>query len=55
MAITPHGINYEAHRPVVMGSRGMVCSAHPLASQAGIAILQKAATPWTPPSPPPLR
>ncbi len=41
MASTPHGINFEAHRPVVMGSRGMVCSAHPLASQAGIAILQQ--------------
>ena len=41
MASTPHGINFEAHRPVVMGSRGMVCSAHPLASQAGIAMLQK--------------
>ena len=40
MASTPHGINFEAHRPVVMGSRGMVCSAHPLASQAGIAMLQ---------------
>ncbi len=41
MASTPHGINFEAHRPVVMGSRGMVCSAHPLASQAGIAMLQQ--------------
>ena len=41
MASTPHGIDYEAHRPVVMGSRGMVSSAHPLASQAGIAMLQK--------------
>ena len=41
MALTPHGINYEAYRPVVMGSRGMVCSAHPLASQAGIAMLQR--------------
>ena len=41
MALTPHGINFEANRPVVMGSRGMVCSAHPLASQAGIAMLQK--------------
>jgi gamma-glutamyltranspeptidase/glutathione hydrolase len=29
-----------AHRPVVMGTRGMVASAHPLASQAGLRILQ---------------
>ena len=41
MTSTPHGINFEANRPVVMGSRGMVCSAHPLASQAGIAMLQQ--------------
>ena len=41
MAQSPHGINFEAHRPVVMGRNGMVCAAHPLASQAGIAILQK--------------
>ena len=41
MAQSPHGINYSAHRPVVMGRRGMVCSGNPLASQAGVAILQK--------------
>ncbi len=41
MSLTPHGINFEAHRPVVMGNRGMVCSAHPLASQAGMAMLQQ--------------
>ena len=41
MAQSPHGINFEAHRPVVMGRNGMVCTGHPLASQAGIAILQK--------------
>ena len=41
MAQSPHGINYLAHRPVVMGRRGMVCSGNPLASQAGVAILQK--------------
>ena len=41
MARSPHGINYEAHRPVVMGRNGIVCSGHPLASQAGIAMLQK--------------
>jgi len=41
MALSPHGINYEAHRPVVMGRKGMVASGHPLASQAGIATLQR--------------
>jgi gamma-glutamyltranspeptidase len=38
---TPHGINFAAHRPVVMARNGLVCSGHPLASQAGIATLQK--------------
>lgn len=38
---SPHGVSYEAYRPVVMGRRGMVCSGHPLASQAGIALLQR--------------
>ena len=41
MLDSPHGVNFEAHRPVVMGRNGMVCSGHPLASQAGIATLQK--------------
>ena len=41
MPQSPHGINFEAHRPVVMGRNGMVCAGHPLASQAGIAILQQ--------------
>jgi gamma-glutamyltranspeptidase/glutathione hydrolase len=41
MAHSPHGVNFEAYRPVVMGRNGMVCSGHPLSSQAGIAILQK--------------
>lgn len=41
MPQSPHGIGYEAYRPVVMGRRGMVCSGHPLASQAGIALLQR--------------
>ncbi len=41
MAQSPHGIRYESYRPVVMGRNGMVCSGHPLASQAGIALLQK--------------
>ena len=38
---SPHGINYQAYRQVVMGRNGMVCSGHPLASQAGIDVLQK--------------
>ena len=41
MRQSPHGVSYEAHRPVVMGRRGMVASGHPLASQAGIAVLQR--------------
>ncbi len=41
MPTTPHGVNFESHRPVVMGRNGMVCSGHPLASQAGISILQQ--------------
>ena len=36
---TPHGVGYEAYRPSVMGRNGMVSSAHPLASQAGIQVL----------------
>ena len=41
MPQSPHGVNFEAHRPVVMGRNGMVCAGHPLASQAGITILQQ--------------
>ena len=41
MASSPHGIQFEASRPVVMGRNGMVSSGHPLASQVGTAILQK--------------
>jgi len=40
MTGSPHGVNYPAHRPVVMARNGMVCSAHSLASQAGISTLQ---------------
>ena len=40
MTRSPHGVNFEAHRPVVMGRNGMVSTGHPLASQAGIATLQ---------------
>ena len=41
MPNSPHGVSYESYRPVVMGRNGMVCSGHPLASQAGIAMLQR--------------
>ena len=41
MAQSPHSVNFESHRPVVMGRNGMVSSGHPLASQAGISILQQ--------------
>jgi gamma-glutamyltranspeptidase/glutathione hydrolase len=41
MSRSPHGVKFEAYRPVIMGRNGMVCSGHPLASQAGIAMLQK--------------
>ena len=41
MPNSPHGISYDSYRPVVMGRNGMVCSGHPLASQAGIAMLQR--------------
>lgn len=37
---SPHGIRSEAHRPVVMARNGMVASGHPLASQAGVGVLQ---------------
>ena len=41
MAESPHGVKYDSYRPVVMGRNGMVCSGHPLASQAGMSVLQK--------------
>ncbi|HLH73348.1 MAG TPA: gamma-glutamyltransferase, partial [Chloroflexota bacterium] len=41
MAMGPHGIRSEAHRPVVAGMHGMVCSGHPLASLAGMSVLQQ--------------
>ncbi len=41
MPATPHGVNFGSHRPVVMGRNGMVCSGHPLASQAGISVLHQ--------------
>ena len=41
MAETPHGVNFESNRPVVMGRNGMVAAGHPLAAQAGMAVLQR--------------
>ena len=41
MVQSPHGVNFESNRPVVMGRNGMVCAGQPLAAQAGMAILQK--------------
>ena len=41
MSSTPHGVRFDAHRPVVMGRNGMVCAGHPLAAQAGVSILQR--------------
>lgn len=38
--VGPHGMRFEAHRPVVMARNGMVVSGHPLASQAGVAALR---------------
>ena len=37
---TPHGISHPAYRPSVAGLNGMVASGHPLASQAGVRIMQ---------------
>lgn len=37
---SPHAITQPAYRPNVMGRNGMITSGHPLASQAGIRILQ---------------
>ncbi len=41
MVLGPHGVHAEAHRPVVAGRRGMVCTGHPLAAEAGVAILRR--------------
>ena len=37
---SPHQITYPAFRQNVMGLNGAVTSGHPLASQAGIRVLQ---------------
>lgn len=41
MELGPHGVRSTAYRPVATGMNGMVCAGHPLAAQAGIAILQR--------------
>ena len=41
MPHTPHGVSFESNRPVVMGRNGMVAAGHPLAAQAGMAVLQR--------------
>ncbi|MFQ5879514.1 MAG: gamma-glutamyltransferase [Dehalococcoidia bacterium] len=38
---SPHGVVAPAYRPTVMGLRGAVASGHPMASQAGLRILQE--------------
>ena len=37
---SPHGKLSDAHRPATLGTRGMVCSSHYLASLAGIELLR---------------
>ena len=39
MTFGPHGIRGEAHRTLVAGLSSMICSGHPLASQAGQMVL----------------
>ena len=36
---SPHGVTFSAFRPSVMSRNGIVSSAHPLASQAGIQVM----------------
>ncbi|MGH2460103.1 MAG: gamma-glutamyltransferase, partial [Chloroflexota bacterium] len=40
----PHGKLGEAHRPVASGRNGMACAGHPLAAEAGVAILRAGGT-----------
>jgi|YNPNPStandDraft_1061719.scaffolds.fasta_scaffold22874_2 gamma-glutamyltranspeptidase/glutathione hydrolase len=39
--MTSRGTDFPAHRPVVMGTRGVVAAAHPLAALAGVQMLQQ--------------
>src|ERR1051326_7092156 len=41
MMISPHAAVADAYRPWVLGTRGVVCSSHYLASLAGIRTLQE--------------
>lgn len=44
----PLSYPYASRRSVVYGRRGMVATGNPLAAQAGLEILKKAATPLMP-------
>lgn len=44
--------SYPSKRNVVYSRKGMVATGNPLAAQAGLEVLKKAATPLTPPLPP---
>lgn len=41
MTASPHAITVDAYRQNVMGTRGLVASGHPLASQAGLWVLMQ--------------
>ena len=51
----PLQYKYPSRRSVMYGTKGMVCSSQPLAAQAGLDMLKKAATPLMPLLQPPLR
>src|SRR5205085_7713877 len=40
MMTSPHGVRSPCYRPAVLGTRGVVCSSHYLASLAGMRTLQ---------------
>jgi gamma-glutamyltranspeptidase/glutathione hydrolase len=44
MSLGPHGVRSEANRTVVAGRNAVVCSGHPLASMAGMTVLQHGGT-----------
>ncbi len=41
MGILPEGGPLKAHRPVLMGRKGVIATAHNLASEAGMAIFRR--------------
>ncbi len=51
LTFSAHEYPYPSQRQSVFARRGMVAASQPLAAQAGIEIMQKAAMPSTPPSP----